>query len=278
MDIGGSHISAALIDLSLQRMLPGTFHRAPVNAQGDANEIITSWCAVMQQSMAFADGVTRIGMAMPGPFDYERGIAYIKGLQKYDALYGLCVKDLLANELGIQASGIRMTNDAACFLQGELFSGAAKGQEHVLGFTLGTGFGSAIARNGFAQDAGYWSAPFRGTIAEEFFSTRWFLKRYEELSGVTAESVKSVAAKAGTDKAALELFHEFGRNLAAFLHQLQELPEFVVLGGNIARAFGLFHEVLKAGMGDKKVTFVPSALGEEVTLVGAAGFWQGVAV
>ena len=30
-----------------------------------------------------------VGMAIPGPFDYEHGISRMQGLNKYDAIYGI---------------------------------------------------------------------------------------------------------------------------------------------------------------------------------------------
>ncbi|HRP57404.1 hypothetical protein, partial [Agriterribacter sp.] len=65
-----------------------------------------------------------MGIAMPGPFDYEKGISYITGLHKYEYLYGLNVKELLAAELNIPLGNIRMMNDAAAYLAGELKAGA----------------------------------------------------------------------------------------------------------------------------------------------------------
>ena len=40
--------------------------------------------------MREADGsVVGVGMAIPGPFDYENGISRMQGLNKYDAIYGI---------------------------------------------------------------------------------------------------------------------------------------------------------------------------------------------
>ena len=68
----------------------------------------------------------KIGIAMPGPFDYENGICYIKGLDKYESLFNLNVKEMLAQQLNIERSDIYMMNDASCFLKGEVFGGVAK--------------------------------------------------------------------------------------------------------------------------------------------------------
>ena len=84
---------------------------------------------------------------MPGPFDYEEGVSLITGLHKFESLYGLNVKELLAASLHIVPGMIQMNNDAICYLAGERKAGAVKDGSYVAGLTLGTGLGSAIYRN-----------------------------------------------------------------------------------------------------------------------------------
>lgn len=271
-DIGGSHITSALVNMAECRILPGSVFREHVDANGAASTIINSWSKVMRQSIQAGGGTDRIGLAMPGPFNYEEGISLIQGLYKYEALYGLNIKSLLADSLDIPAGRIRIANDASCFLQGELFCGAARGRRNVLGLTLGTGFGSAIAENGIAAEAAYWNAPFLSSRAEDHFSTRWFLQRYKELSGKEKSNVKQIALLATESIAAATVFSEFGSNLAVFLQEQTFKPSVVILGGNIAHAFHLFIATLEKGMPGTR--FILSALGEEAPLLGAAGFWE----
>ncbi|SFN24461.1 glucokinase [Chitinophaga sp. YR627] len=271
VDIGGSHITTALVDMQQRTLLPRSLWRANINSHGSAEEIIAGWVDVMQQSMGNTNGANRIGIAMPGPFDYEAGISLIKGLHKYESLYGLNIKELLAKRLQISPDAIRFTNDASCFLQGELFAGVAEGAQSALGLTLGTGFGSSVAENGMAQEGTFWKTPFRETTAEEYFSTRWFLRRYEVLSGAQISSVKELALMAHEPGYAKDIFEEFGHNLAAFLQEQQPLPSLIVLGGNIAQAFHLFFRGLEEQLPD--VQFVVSTLGEDAILLGAAGAW-----
>jgi len=273
VDIGGSHITTALIDQQNGALLPGSWHRERINSHAGADEIIHSWSKVMKLSLEAAPGVYRAGIAMPGPFDYEAGISFIKGLHKYEALYGLPVKALLAQELGIPANHIKMANDAQCFLQGELYNGAVKDQPNVTGFTLGTGFGSAIAENGVVRDLAYFNTPFLDSRAEEYFCARWIMRRYQELSGQTAKNVKAIADIAQTTPAVATLFYEFGANLGDFVATLQPVPALVVLGGNIAQTYPLFKKGLeeKLQSHNLSVTFVISALGEQAALFGAAG-------
>jgi glucokinase len=265
-DIGGSHITTALIDLQNRTVIEGTYYREHIDANGSADDIIRNWATVIKKSMT---GTHKIGIAMPGPFDYEKGISFITGLHKYESLYGLNVKELLAQALQIQPENIKMANDASCFLRGELFSGAVKGESSVTGLTLGTGFGSAIAENGIVRDGSYFNYPFLAARAEDYFCSRWLVKRYEEVSGKKIANVKEIAKV--LNKHTTSIFHEFGVNLAIFLSTLDKVPERVVLGGNIAQTYHLFNPGLQEELNKKqvKISFVLSTLDENAALLGA---------
>src|SRR3982750_242095 len=89
-DIGGSHISVALVDLQSGSIVPNSSERGHVNAHGTAAEIFKAWAAVISKVLATSTTpITKIGLAMPNPVDYESGVSYIKDIDKYDALYGL---------------------------------------------------------------------------------------------------------------------------------------------------------------------------------------------
>jgi glucokinase len=268
-DIGGSHITTALIDLENRTLIAGSYYRTHIDANGSAVDIICNWAEVIKKSMAAATGTYKIGIAMPGPFDYEKGISFITGLHKYESLYRLNVKNLLAAELQIEVQHIKMANDASCFLRGELFSGAVKGELNVTGLTLGTGFGSAIAENGIVRDGAYFDLPFLDAKAEDYFCSRWLVKRYHEISGRQVANVKEIALLSDIHTATV--FHEFGANLALFLSTLDKVPERVLLGGNIAQTYHLFNPGLQEGLNKKglNISFVLSMLDENAALLGA---------
>ena len=67
VDIGGSHITTALIDQQNGALLQGSWHRERINSHAGADEIIHSWSKVMKLSLEAAPGVYRAGIAMPGP-------------------------------------------------------------------------------------------------------------------------------------------------------------------------------------------------------------------
>lgn len=269
-DIGGTHITTALINMVDGVLVKDSYHREFVDAHGSAEHIIKSWSEVIRKSLSAAQGVYQIGIAMPGPFDYETGISHISGLHKYEALYGLNVKELLAAALNIEVKNIRMANDARCFLQGELFNGAVKGEQSVTGLTLGTGFGSAIAENGIAMEAAFYDIPFLDSRAEDYFCSRWLVNRYGEISESKVRNVKELAGTA--DRFSTAVFHEFGTNLALFLSTLNPVPARILLGGNIAQTFNLFSPALQDTLNHKglHISFVLSTLDENAALLGAA--------
>ncbi|NII27272.1 ROK family protein [Pseudoflavitalea sp. X16] len=278
VDIGGSHITAALVDLEVRSVLPAFCARKRINAQEDAASIIDNWCATIGQVFEAQPTLPRrVGIAMPGPFDYEKGISFIKDQNKYEALYGLNVKEMMAERLGVSPDHIRLMNDAGCFLQGEVVGGAARGFKSAVGVTLGTGLGTATFHGGVAKDANLWCAPFLDGIAEDYISARWLIKKYQEVSGTTVEHVKELVSLIPDDPRIKDIFKEFGQNLAAFLTTFirDNNPEVVVIGGNISKSAEWFvatvEEALLAQSIDIPVRI--ARLGENAHIMGAAGCW-----
>jgi glucokinase len=247
----------------------------------DALPILETWVEAIEESFAFQPGVfRRIGIAMPGPFDYEKGICLITDQPKYKSLCGLDVKEWLAGRVGAQADDIRFMNDACCFLQGEALTGAAKGYRSAIGVTLGTGLGSARYADGKVVDADLWNAPFKDGIAEEYLSTRWFVRRYRELSGETVKGVKELRdllnKEPDPSAPAWKIFIEFGKHLGEFLYGIVSAvsaPSNVVLGGNIAHAHELFLDHTRAVLAQHRfpTSLHIARLGEQSALIGAAG-------
>ncbi|MEP6727516.1 MAG: ROK family protein, partial [Bacteroidota bacterium] len=272
-DIGGSHITVAIIDVNTGKIINSTRRRKEIDPNRHAEAIFQSWSAVIKESFkAINSKPSKIGIAMPGPFDYVNGISYIRGQNKYDALYGLNVKEQLAEKLEIAHGNITIFNDAACFLQGEVFGGAGKGFNRIIGLSLGTGLGSAWSIDGETEDADLWGSAYREGIAEDYFSTRWFLKRYKEVSGNDVSNVKELVGTAKEDGLVKKVFDEFGTNLAGFLipYINAEQLQLVILGGNISLAFDFFSAALKAGLEQAGVCIEtrPAALGEDAALLG----------
>ena len=279
VDIGGSHITAALVNLEKGTLIQKSIKRSDVDSKENAEEIFAVWCNVIND--AFGDNLSKerkIGIAIPGPFDYENGISLIKDQDKFNALYQIDIKQELAKRLNVKPAHIKFINDAAAFMQGENFCGAAKGYTNALGLTLGTGLGSAISINGVAKDAELWNSAFLGGIAEDYLSTRWFINKYKSLTGKDLVGVKELAAIVNEDPFARQIFNEFGRTLGHFLTDFikETGSEIVVLGGNIAQAFDLFapHLIENLKAFHLNTVIKLTELNEHAALIGAASCWN----
>ncbi len=295
-DIGGSHISCAAVDLETGKIIRETLTEREVNNQASAAEIISVWAEALSAVIGkvHIGRIKGIGFAMPGPFDYVKGICYIKGVAKYENLYGFNITDAISSSLGVQEGFlIRFMNDASSFAVGEAWAGSASRVNRSLSITFGTGFGSAFISNKIPIVDGnevprlgcIYHIPYKDGIADDYFSTRWFLGQYKKLKGKELKGVKELADLAATDKAVMDLFTEFGDGAAAFLAPwLKKFnAEVLVVGGNISHAYSLFGEVFESRLKKEncQCKVVISKLKEDAALLGSAyllddDFWKSV--
>ena len=163
------------------------------------------------------------------------------------------VKSELINHLGLARDfPIRFLNDASCFAIGEAWLGDAANYERIITITLGTGFGTTFIKSrlpvagieGIPDDGFLYHIPFQNSIADDYFSTRWFLKEYKKKTGNQLSDVKELVSLAKTDSKNLEIFEKFGKNLGGFL--VPWITRFnadcIVLGGNISKSFSFFQK------------------------------------
>jgi len=295
-DIGGSHISCAAVDLAKGKVLRDTFAERVVNNQAQAVEIISVWASCIAEVLEkiSVNDVRGIGFAMPGPFDYPKGICLIRGVAKYENLYGFNIGDAIVSSIDVPDNfEARFMNDASSFAVGEAWAGKASKVNRSISITLGTGFGSAFIADKIPVVDGpevpklgcVYHLPFNGAIADESFSTRWFIGSYKKATGVEVQGVKELAALAETDKVAQRLFIEFGDNLGIFLSPwLKKFKaEMLVIGGNISYAYNLFGKVFEARLAKEKCNCKVeiSDLKEDAALLGSAYlfddyFWKAV--
>jgi glucokinase len=131
---------------------------------------------------------------------------------------------------------------------------------------------------GTAQDADLWRLPYRDSFIEEHLATRWFLKRYYEITGMVARDVKELVSLVSSQPAVKIIFDEFADNLAEFLVQFVRMddPEVIVMGGNISKAENFFLPRLLNNLGERSIN-VPikkALLGEKAAMLGAASCWS----
>ena len=286
VDVGGSHVSCAAFDLSENKYLEHTHAENDLDNHAASDVIISKWGDTIKKAMelAGAQHVKGIGFAMPGPFNYEKGIPMFTGEnEKYENIYGLHVPVELRKYLGTPESfKVRFINDATAFAIGEDRIGKAKDASHSLSITLGTGFGSAFIKDGLPVLEGkevpqygcLWHLPFEKGIADDYFSTRGFLNRYKEKTGIALPGVKQLADLVDSDKIAKSIFDDFGLKLGQFLKPWIEKfgIEMLVIGGNISRAFPLFEESMRNFLSDEKIEMKISIseLKEKASFIGSA--------
>ncbi len=296
VDIGGSHITAVAVEMESHRIITGSRAESPVDNKAEADEILTVWTDTLKQVMKGIQifNLRGIGFAMPGPFDYVNGICLIRGVPKYEKLYGVNVGKAISSRLGLPCDcRVRFMNDASSFAVGEAWAGKAAGFRRLMAITLGTGFGSAFVEDRIPVVEGdrvpkmgcVYHLPFGNGIADDYFSTRWFTARYREVTGHEAEGVREVAIMAGRAPEVLEIFNEFGESLGAFLAPwlIKFDAEILVIGGNISHAYNLFGPAMEKALQREKcnVQTAISGLKEDAALLGSAyllddGFWKAV--
>lgn len=294
-DIGGSHITCAAVDLNSGEIIRQTVAERAVDNKAQAGTIIKVWSEAVSGSMSGVPlaHIRGIGFAMPGPFDYVKGISYIKGVAKYENLYGINVGDAIASTLDIAGTiPVRFINDASAFAVGEAWAGSAKGYSRSVSITFGTGFGSAFIADKIPVCDGpqvprigcVYHLPYKQGIADDYFSTRWFLGRYKELTGKDLSGVKELVSNA-EEKVVADLFREFGENSAKFLAPwLKKFDaEILVIGGNISHAYDRFGRIFEASLKDNNWNgaVALSKLKEDAALIGSAylfndRFWNDV--
>jgi glucokinase len=295
-DIGGSHISCAAVDLVSGKIIKDTLTERSVDNQAKASAIIDIWTQALSDVLTKVPrkDVKGIGFAMPGPFDYVKGICYIRGVAKYENLYGFNITDAIASSLSIHNGFlIRFMNDASSFAVGEAWTGSAARFNRSLSITLGTGFGSAFISNRIPIVDGpevpklgcVYHLPFKDGIADDYFSTRGLLSGYKKITGKELTGVKELAALASTDKVVADLFADFGDSAGLFLAPwLKKFKaEVLIVGGNISRAYNHFGVALEDRL-KKENCFCEvaiSKLKEDAALLGSAyllddDFWKSV--
>jgi len=284
-DIGGSHISCRLFDLEANQMVDERIVRIPVDSHSSKENILNNWAKAIDKAAGNhrIETLAGIGFAMPGPFDYLNGVAWFKDVQKFDDLYGVDVCKEIIKRLQLPEDfPLRFLNDATSFAVGEAFLGEVSVHKKIIALTLGTGFGTTFINNrlpvagseGVPADGFLYHVPFKNSIADDYFSTRWFLKEYEHATGRQITGVKDLSVLVKKDESVKNMFARFGQNLGEFLAPW--VKQFnaggIVLGGNISKSFQWFENEMQAEFRSFSVSpkVYISALEENAALTGSA--------
>ena len=222
LDVGGTEIKGSVSDGNGVRM---RIRKFPAQAQKSTEKILDNFAKICRELMREADGsVVGVGMAIPGPFDYENGISRMQGLNKYDAIYGIPLeREIKARVPELGSARFLFLHDIEAFALGESWYGNCRDADKILCVCIGTGAGSAFVENGKTVKTGkgvpengwIYQQPFGDSILDDYLSVRGL----EQISLAVTGKVWSGKELYGLVKAgnmeAEEVWRRFGADVAA---------------------------------------------------------------
>ena len=291
LEVGGTHVTGALVR---DGAVEGTPIRRNLDAHATAGALLDELAGVaLELGHGHSGGW---GIALPGPFDYDRGIACYRGVGKFDSLHGVDVRAGLLERLGtlrpLGAPQQRITflNDADAFGIGEFVLGAAGNSRRAACITLGTGVGSTFLADGVPvktgpdvpPDGSCYLLEYGGRPLEDTVSRRAIRRAYADavVAGAVIPDVREIAAAArgGDAVAAVVLGHAFaalGEAVGPYLRRFR--AEVLIVGGSMAGSWDLVEPAIRKGLahaspGAATLPVTRAERPEEAGLVGAASW------
>lgn len=240
IDLGGTKIAAALATPSGKIL---TDVNIPTEAHKGKKQVIENLKkAVHTLIKGQKTDISCIGIGVPGPILYEKGIVIeppnLPGWKRVN------LKKVLEKEFKVP---VHVDNDANCAALAEAFFGAGKKARHFIYITISTGIGGGIIIDrkiyrgaiGAAGEFGHMIIDSKGFTCgcgnigcfEALGSGTAIRKR----AGMDAISVE-LAARQG-DKKAIHVIEETAHYLAIGIANLVNIfnPELVILGGGVSK-------------------------------------------
>jgi glucokinase len=275
LEIGGTHVTAALIDPSRWQVVEGTESRLHLDGRGTAHDLIAQFAGAA--ATLAVDGTRCWGVAVPDPFDYQRGIALFEGVGKFESLYGVDIRAALFSD----ARAVAFVNDADAFALGEWVNGAGSGFGRCAAITLGTGVGSGWVVDGKIVDPGFppggriHRLGLDGVPLEDVMSRRAIRRAYAGLTADAEADVREIAERARDgEQAARDVLRRaldcLGRVAGPCLARFA--PDVLVVGGSMAASWDLFGPWFHAGLAGTGADAPPIRLARDAQapLLGAA--------
>ncbi len=305
VDLGGSHVSAALVDQAgkiLQR------RKAPTPVESGPDGIMPAIIELLREVIAVT-GVTKreivgIGVGIPGLIDSSLGLSIFSPNLFW---HNVQVVRPIEREFNLPTF---MDNDVRCATLGEAWYGAGRGASSLICLTIGTGIGSGIMIDGqlirgateSAGEIGHVTIEKDGPLCncgnhgclEALASGPAIARRAQEavkkgvdtvmlaMVGGHAEKIDAgVVAQAARqgDPAAWEIIEltalYLGIGIANYINLIN--PELVIIGGGVAQAGELLLAPIRRVVGQRAMKvqataarIVPARLGEDAGVIGAA--------
>lgn len=306
VDLGGTNIVVGTVAQDGSEILG--IESAPTAAEKGADAVVDRIVELVRRTIAKAPGkeIAGVGIGSPGPLDTKTGVVILTPNLGW---HNMPLRDRVAAGVGLPTE---LDNDANCAVFGEWWRGAARGTEHVVGLTIGTGIGGGIVLNGdiyhgasdMAGEIGhmtidsmgrrckcgnygcleaYASGPQIAARAVEGIESgaESALPRYVggDLSKVTAQTVYEAAHDG--DEYALEVVRDTAKFLGAGVASILNIfnPQVVVICGGVTLAGDKLFLPLRSEV--QRRAFKPAVDVCRIVpgeLTGTAGVWGAAAV
>jgi glucokinase len=265
LDVGGTSIKSGVVRGTDVEVLPSV----PSRSRDDRDVVLGQLAAACAAAVdAAGEKLAGVAIAVPRPFDLERGIPLLRGLHKFESIHGVELPPVLRSRTAVGDRPIRFAGDAEAAAVGEARFGAAAELQRVLTITLGTGMGACLTDGGSVVTA-------VGDAIVEGLHDRRITNEGSDERADDAFSVRGLATALGVEPGNLRAavadprhaaaLEEFGRRLGAFLGPI--LDDFgaqaVVIGGGLSHAFDRFGPAMD-------IPAVAASLGARGPLLGAA--------
>jgi glucokinase len=198
IDLGGTNIVAGTVAEDGSELL-GLVSEPTMSQQG-ADAVLARIVKLARASMAAARGkeIAGVGIGSPGPLDTKTGIVLLTPNLGWT---NFPLRDRVARALDLPAA---LDNDANCAIFGEWWRGAARGADHVVGLTIGTGIGGGIVLGGkvyrgasdLAGEIGHMSIDSNGRRCK--CGNYGCLEAYASGPAIAARAVEGIEAGADT--------------------------------------------------------------------------------
>jgi glucokinase len=306
IDLGGTNIVVGTVAEDGSE-LHGLVSEPTLPEQGsDAVVARIVKCARASLAQTHGKEVAGIGIGAPGPLDTARGLVLLTPNLGWT---NFPLRDRITAALGLPAT---LDNDANCAIFGEWWRGAARGAEHVVGLTIGTGIGGGIVLHGqiyhgasdIAGEIGHMTIDSTGRRCK--CGNYGCLEAYASGPAIAARAVEGVEAGAETslpeyvrgdlkqitaqvvyeaahdgDEYAREVVHDTAKVLGAGVANIINIfnPQVVVICGGVTLAGDQLFVPLRSEV--KRRAFKPAANACRIVpgeLTGTAGVYGAAAV
>lgn len=306
VDLGGTKLLAVVFDAEYR--VKGRAKKKVGKAR-DNDAVFEKMVEVIEDALddagAKAEDAVGIGIACPGPVDFENGIVLETPNLDLD---NFAVRDRLSKALGVP---VFLENDVNAGTYGEYVAGAGQGFRHIVGLFPGTGLGGGLILDGRLYRGASGGAGEIGHMIIQVDGRRCGCGQYGCLEAMasrtaiakdlvalaTTGSAPAVYNKAGSDYAAVkssvidkawrdgepavvDLVDRAARHLGVGMANCVNIfnPELIIIGGGLVEKLGApYIEKAEHAMREHAMSRLVSIvsvkqaeLGDDSTVIGAA--------